>query len=934
MPFLRPLALAILVISVFGFRHLPVNAAERGPAIFSFNIPAQPLDSALVSFSMQANINIVGLSEALKVHMTTPVQGQKTWQDALDALLLNTGLTYRILSGQSVSIMVAEPATETIQAQQEQPVYLEEIIVSATRRSLNLQNTPIAVSALNQITLDRNKIQDLRDIGGIVPGLEMITSPSQAAVLVQLRGVGTTNITEIADGPVAIHVDGVYAPRSQAVAALLYDVDRIEVLRGPQGTLFGRNATSGSINVYNRQPVFDVSSGDMLITRGNYNTEEIRGAINLPLANKLSLRLAGAQVRHDAYTDLLDNYAGLAPHYPDADTELGDYQQALNLGQDGPETADQRSWRISGLWQPDDRFSAWVSLEDYRDRGTGIAELDPSLVEQGIRGVVIDSPIFVDLSNRSLRSRLEYRPSNKYTISYVFGRSRMAREQIYDVDSGRDGSFEQQHTVSSDFDFDSHEIQILNTDDSRLRWLIGAHASREKNSIVFATDQQNAGGNRSPDGASSWISDLGGAAVFFAVQPDRRVKSLGIYAQATYDLDKTSRLTLGGRYSEDTKSDRDGRTINCRLPSVLGPYTVAGTVGPGAPRPEQIYADPRTREAILAGVAYDDGTSAGIGDEPCWISQVNDFSATWSNTSGLIRYDFDLSNSAMLYASASTGFKSGHIQDAGNNADPETVINYELGVKSRFLNNNLRVNAALYRADYHDLQFSNLDRLDTDGDGIADTSGSTIVRNASEATIKGLELEVEWAITQKDRLQFAGALMDGRFDQFQIPDTLFGNLFNPYGFEHSDSPLDPVDLSGNSPPRTPDWKFTAIYEHDFAAFGGLVTPRILATFSDHYYLDIYNRNELAAGIFPQLPDGGAGLGIQKAYRTVDLSLRFEPASERWLIEAFVKNATDENIKIAAGNFITAEGFTAIYMPPRTFGLTCSYTFGDGKPTPN
>ena len=919
--------LAAIITFVYSLGFTGVCNAQSHQPVVDFNIPAQPLDSALVVFSIQADLNIVGLTATLNQYVAPQVQGAMTRVKALDALLTNTGLDYKLLGNQAVSIFAVAPVVEIPVAKPESEGLLEEVVVSATRRASNLQKTPIAITALKQETLDRNQVKDLRDITGIVPGLEMINTAPQAAILVQLRGVGSTNITEIADGPVAIHIDGVYSPRSQGAAALLYDIDRVEVLRGPQGTLFGRNSSSGSINIYSRQPEFGVLAGDISLSYGDYQQKTFRGALNLPLTDNFSLRLAAAANQHDAYTDILDDYAGFGPQYPATDADLGDFDRTLNLGQEGPETADQMSWRVSAMWQPSDSFKALVSIERYVDNSTGIAELDPTLVDQGIRGVVFDSPSFLDLTNDALRSRFEYRFAGGFTLSYIFGLSQMQRQQVFDADNGRDGSFEQQRTHSSTFNFYSHEIQLLNADTERLKWVVGAFISQENNEIVFAVDQQNAGGTRSPDGATSWISDHGGAAVSYAVQPDRQVESLGVFAQASYDLNSYSRLSLGIRYTDDTKSDRDGRALNCRVTSTLGPYTEAGSVGPGAPGPGEIFADAATGEAILAGLAHDNGTNEGIGDEPCWVRQVNDFSASWRNTSGLIRYDVDLFDDVMLYASVANGFKSGHIQDAGNTAAPETVINYELGIKSQFFNDTMRVNAALYRADYDDLQFSNQDRLDTNGDGVADTGGSTVVRNASAATIKGLELEIEWAITSVDHIQLSGTLMDAGFDRFEIPDTLFGNLFNPFVSNQSSSPMDPVNLSGNSPPRTPDWKFTLAYEHNFAIAKGILTPRILATFSDKYFLDIYNRDQLAAGVFESLPNGGENLGVQESYRLIDLSLRYKPLSNRWMVEAYVKNVGDENIKISSGNFITENGFVAVYMPPRTFGVTFSYTLG-------
>jgi iron complex outermembrane receptor protein len=919
-------ALIALVLKLSLFHYCFAQLPQSAPINKKLNIPSQTLDAALVSFSIQADLNVMGLTAELGSYVSPEIKGVMSLKNALELLLENTGLSYQILNNSSVSIFSIESVEEEVVEPIEDEFLLEEVVISATRRSSNLQDTPIAVTALKQEVLNRNKVNDLRDITHIVPGLEVIDTAPQAAVLVQLRGVGSTNITEIADGPVAVHVDGVYSPRSQGVSSLLYDVDRIEVLRGPQGTLFGRNSSSGSINIYNRQANFDEFTVDASLGFGDYQQKIVRTAINVPLADTLAVRIAAASKQHDAYTDLLANYVGLGRHYPGSVDDLSDYQQSLNLAQNGPETADQASWRISALWQASDKLTGTVSLESYRDRGTGVAEWDPTLVDQGIRGIVVDSPTFLKINNDVFRSQFEYKWGNGLTLKYLFGLSKMNRQQIFDADNGRDGSFEQQRTDSSIFKFSSHEIQLLNSDTANLQWLVGAFASREKNKIVFAVDQQNAGGGRFAEGATSWISSDGGAAVSYAVQPDRRVVSLGVFAQAAYSLNDYSRLTLGFRYTKDTKSDRVGRASSCRVSSVLGPYNEPGTVGPGAPDFNRIYSDLETQNAIAAGLPHDNGTYEGIGDQACWIRQVNDFSKTWENNSGLVRYDVDLHEDTLLYTSISTGFKSGHIQDAGNHVTPETVVNYELGLKSKILNNAMRINAALYRADYDDLQFSNQDRLDIDGDGVADTGGSTVVRNASKATIKGLELEFEWSVTGVDHVQLSGTLMEARFDEFEIPDTLFGNLFNPFASPQSTSPEDPVSLSGNSPPRTPDWKFTFSYEHDFILPQGVLTPRISATFSDEYFLDIYNRDTLAGGVFDHLPNGGRDLGVQRAYQLYDVSLRFKSSSKKWMIEGFIKNATDQNTKIASGNFITENGFSAIYRPPRTYGITFSYSW--------
>ena len=279
----------------------------------------------------------------------------------------------------------------------------------------------------------------------------------------------------------------------------------------------------------------------------------------------------------------------------------------------------------------------------------------------------------------------------------------------------------------------------------------------------------------------------------------------------------------------------------------------------------------------------------------------------------------------MYYASVSTGFKSGHIQDAGNSAKPETVTNFEVGLKSQYLEDSLRINAALFEANYDNLQFSNQDRLDINGDGVADTGGSTVVRNASKAKIHGLEFELEWLATDVDYIQLTAALADAHFDQFAIPDTLFGDVFNPYVSSAANSSTSPVDLSGNVPPRVPKWKLTASYKHDFMLQAGILSPRLMVTVSDQYFLDIYNRDKVAANLFDRLPDGGNNLGIQKAYALLDLNLTYKHFANNWEIIGYLNNAFDRDVKIASGNVLTEQGFVATYMPPKTFGIAVNYS---------
>jgi iron complex outermembrane receptor protein len=918
-----------VIIGLFCFAFTQASIAneptiENGQVVkINVDIPEQKLGDALMVLSSQSGLNIVGLSSDIKSVDGSAMSGLMTPTQALDRLLKGSGFGYRFVGRNSVSIIRDEQqwSASTLG----RVVALEEVVVTADRRSSDLQNSSVAVTHLSSQEIKENQINDLRDISAWVPGLEFVSTGPQESVLVQLRGVGTTNITEIADGPVSIHIDGIYSPRSQGVAGLLHDVNYVEILRGPQGTLFGRNSSSGSINVYSREPNFKANELGLEFGFGNYNSRRTHLLANWGTSENFAMRFSGVHQKHEPYTSTLDNYAGLGPHYPSSVSELGEFDQSAGDAT-GLDSENRYSWRLSTLWQPNESLEWLVSAERYRDTGTGSAELDPTLVEQGIRAVVLDTEPFVDLKNDMLRSRLTWSFSGGASLTYHAGLANMSRVQLYDTDQGRTGDFEVERTVSSDFDFYSHELLLKSAEDLKLRWLAGMFTARESNNIVFAVDQQNKGGRRQINPVPSWISGLPGAAVSFANQPERRSESFGAYSQLIYQLSDLTRVTLGARYNRDKKSDTGGRAINCSFPSAFGPYSTPFSLGAGAPLANQIYADAGAQQAIHQGQFFDGGGRVDIGNQPCWVRQVNDISASWSNVSGLLRVDHKSSDDILLYGSLATGFKAGHIQDAGNTAKPETVVSYELGFKTQWLNDRLRINGAAYYANYRDLQFSGDDRIDLNSDGVADAGGSTIVRNASNANVQGAELEFQWRPSVAHSWRGSLALTDARFKQFDIPDPLFGNLFNPFSSASGTDASDSVNLSGNSPPRVPDWKFNLAYSyrHEFsfgeARLGGLVT------WSDEYFLDIYNRDQLSGGVFDSLPKGGKDLGVQASYVSVDLNAGLLSYNGRWDISLWIKNVSDENIKTLSETFITENGFIANYAPPRTYGVSLAFNY--------
>ncbi|MCA1928692.1 TonB-dependent receptor, partial [Rheinheimera sp.] len=180
---------------------------------------------------------------------------------------------------------------------------LEVISVTATKRKTKLMETPVAISALSEAQLQQNGVNNVVDIANLVPGLDIAVSSEQAAPVITMRGIRSTNITELGDPAVGVHLDGIYSPRMQGALALMYDVERVEALRGPQGTLFGRNSTVGSINVLTAKPDLSNTFGNLNTEMGKFNAKSVGGMFNLAVSDDFAVRFSGKGLKRDSYVE-------------------------------------------------------------------------------------------------------------------------------------------------------------------------------------------------------------------------------------------------------------------------------------------------------------------------------------------------------------------------------------------------------------------------------------------------------------------------------------------------------------------------------------------------------------------------------------------------------------------------------------------------------
>ncbi len=754
---------------------------------------------------------------------------------------------------------------------------VERVTITATKRQTFVQDTPLAVSAFSQKDLENANVKDLGSLQVLVPNLKVEQHGDSGGVHVFLRGVGSTNHTELGDPAVAFHIDGVYSPRPQGATVLMYDLASVEVARGPQGTLFGRNATAGTVNLVTAKPRLGDTSGSAQLLVGDRNHFGLQGVLNLPLGDKAALRVAAITDRQDGWVEF----------QPRSNVLSG----ARRYG-----ATDQAGVRTTLRWEPVDSLSLTGAVEYYRDNGTGqVALLQHQRPGQKWNSALIDTPGALDQDNLQLRGRADWRPSDALELSYIGSWSRLERTNASDYDAGALPGFKQEHrTEWSRFDNFTHELNLKSTGDGPFQWIAGAFMIQEDNRIRFDIDISQV---PVPAGDGPIVvvpvrpEDTAWAMSF--IQPKRTLDSKAVFGQGSFAITPSLKLTAGARATKESKQDVGGRNWVC--PTFGATVGNGGhLIGPGGPV-----------DAASCNSAFAPGTWPGGGAND---GRTEDKATTW-----LARIEYQATKDVLAYATVSTGFKSGGLSDGGRRHKPEFLTNYELGLKSEFFGRALALNVDAFVMKYKDMQVSTIERDNSTG------QQQLVTSNAARATINGIEAELRWRLTPADRLSGNVSLLDAQYDDFLSCDSSAGINCNA---DAAGNVANAVNLKGNRLPHTPKASTTLAYEHDFAMpSGDKLTPRMQVHYQTVSYLGEFNLAPTAAQVPTSFPEART----QKAYGTVDASLRYEDAKGRWSGELFVLNATDEQVKTAA-YWMPGGGWVAFYNRPRTFGAKLAHRF--------
>lgn len=592
---------------------------------------------------------------------------------------------------------------------------VEQIVVTARRRAESLQDVPVSVSAFSENRIDELQADDLSGLQYSVPNFYFDEGDASNAV-VYLRGIGQNDSLAFADAGVGIYVDDVFIARSQAAFLELFDVERVEVLRGPQGTLYGRNTIGGAVKFISREPT-DETEVHLEAGIGDYNFRTIGGRISGPLVEgKLRGKAAVSYIARDGYNDNLfdgrdngdqDSLSARLGLYYEASDNL-DFALTHDFRRERPDTA-----RSPQLVTPASGF--------------GDPLVPGSL--QTFAAITDDFTVNTNASNRSdtdaggTTLRATWDASDSWTWESITS----FRTFDFDLQLDTDG------TPLPLLDVFVKQDQSQFSQEVRFNYDAGDALSLVGGIYYFSDDDETFSGVDN-HGAALFgfpVTAFGLATSSMAIT-DQQTTSTAAFLDGTYRFDEQWSASLGVRYTTETKESA---------------------------RVFENFPDPS-----IFVVRDDTPFLAGVGVPGTSIANEADFDAFTPKVSLSYQPNDDL----LLYGSASRGFKSGGFDGRANSQaqfnpfEPEFVWSYEAGVKSTFADGKIVANAAVFYNDYTDLQVTSF---------AADPNTGVFVTqftNAAAATIQGLELELFAVPNDKLSLNASLGLMDASYDEFEI----------------------------------------------------------------------------------------------------------------------------------------------------------------------
>jgi iron complex outermembrane recepter protein len=779
---------------------------------------------------------------------------------------------------------------------------LEEIVVTATRREANLQTIPVAVSAFTGQAIADNKLFSVEDLANATPSFSY-TAFTPLDQELNIRGVTNTRLDSPSSDPsVGTFIDGVYIGRTGDYNVDFFDLERIEVIRGPQGVLLGKNVVGGALSVITAPPSQEVSAA-VTASYGNYDAILVSGHVNGGLTDTLSGRLSFQYRRHDGYAeDVLHN------------RDLEDLDSKQLRGQLLWEPGD--GWRIRGIFdytddstnghnsvaveggtpncetsilssnctRPWSNARAYLGLTDPRQSMPNSVQFKGEPVRQqyltrNAYGFTLD--VAKDMGFATFNSLTGYRLADS---DQLYSQTGMGPEALgwsvpewfsymayIDARYGarpqtsNQGAFlfEFSQTEKTRAESISQELRLTSNDDGRLDWIVGAyykHDNVDKDDIFFSENFLGSFANNQP--IATLLSTASGQSNWYN---NGKMDSYAIFGQLGYKFTDALKLTVGLRQTWDKKGG-----------NVRGLAVATGDrFNPNDPRAlTQLESVCRTPTGDRVNVPFGGQCVA----PNMWHFAAGEgfqtsYSASWNELTPQATLGWKITEDIYSYLTYSQGFKGGGFDDTPGSVaqaniayDPETVTNYEFGIKSTFWDRRVRFNADIFYMDYTDLQ-------------VVQTNAVCLCNqtdNAARAKIKGIEAELDFMPVESLMLSLSGSYVDAKYEDF---------------IESSG-----LDSSGNRLQRTPDTQLSAGIDYRIG----------MVDFSMNYswQSDMFWATD--------------NIAKEPSYGLVDGRIAIGPEDRTWSVAVWGKNLTDELYRVNVIPFFGDE--VSQFGPPRTYGI--------------
>ncbi|MBT5054590.1 MAG: TonB-dependent receptor [Gammaproteobacteria bacterium] len=761
---------------------------------------------------------------------------------------------------------------------------MEEVVVTSRRKDESVQDVPLSVTAFGEEAIAQIKPNTLRDFDGLVPNVYIgMNTAGPGASALYIRGVGYADIEKTQSPQVGVIVDGIQMGSSTGQLIDVFDVESIEINRGPQGVLFGKNTIGGNIVVNRVKPQFNDFGVKASAEMGNYNGRTMKARVNIPLIDDtLAFKFGAISRERDGF------YDNVNLNRTSGDIDFSSQTAAL-------------------AWAPSDRVEVNLTYDHIGDRSQTMPQ-DPRFDGDNRFINLADKVEPTTYEVDQLGLRIDWDLSDTMTLHYVGG-SADGRDVVnQDFDGGDiNGAaipFAQLHTLRDQkYDIQSHELRLDIDINEQMSAMVGYYdftsdlAFRQDTNNILQLPNVAIFGANVPCAAAGFRNNATPGLETFCQFPNARstqlageqVDSSAWFGSVTYRATDDFEVTLGARSIDESKSAYNGYTdfsFNAADGRVTNP----------------VYDD-------VSAPGYNEHDFRGLASIPGASYETPEKS--WSETIITASASYRISDQSLAYASYSEGFRSGgfSIRNASGpdraGYNPETADQFEIGVKNDFFENRLRVNLAYYVLNREGAQFSSIITLPPGS--IPGTT--TYINNGGESESKGIEIEGQWFLNDNLRLVFNYGTIDVENSAFTLACELVDGCVTAVVGE-----LDPFgtlrNLGGGSDSRQPEDSLSISLAFDQEMSGGLFGANIgYKTVGDFLLVNT------GGGADQRLYEGG--------YSQVDarVSYSFETSGgDQWSITAFGKNLTDEAFKEHAlflgGPTTGFQGWGA----PRTYAL--------------